>query len=256
MSTRAWTPPALERSWLWITDESFGSSTASTWATTSGEVRSMFASRRATSRISSSGSALTTIAASSARMWAMTSAIVWGCSSCRYVSTWRGSVRRRNSNGAFTSVAPRFSRISRALSSPTVSSRYSRARSRPPSATCSRTTRDSWNSESTSETVPASTRSSLAISAMISATSVSRSDRRTFAARSLPMFMSTIAAFCVPEYDLATDQALRSASQPRRVVATSSGWRSIMSAMLSCTRPVSSSGAASRLGRSSTALSL
>ena len=62
MSTSVCKPPACAKSDCWMTVESLRSRIASTCSMTSGDVRSIFAMRSATSRCSSSGSELNTIA--------------------------------------------------------------------------------------------------------------------------------------------------------------------------------------------------
>ena len=62
MSTSVCRPPACAKSDCWMTVESLRSRIASTCSMTSGEVRSIFAMRSATSRCCSSGSELITIA--------------------------------------------------------------------------------------------------------------------------------------------------------------------------------------------------
>ena len=173
-------------------------------------------------------------------MCASTSAIVCGCSSCTNESTWRGSARRRNSNGSSMSEAVSRSRISLALSPPRLSSSSVRAKleaaggdrdlglghlvelvARPRRRRCRSTVRRR------------------AISDMISSTSVSRMERRTLAERSLPICIRSTAAFWAPVSGaVAGHQALRSASQPRSSAATSSGWRSMSSAISSLTAAV------------------
>ena len=109
-----------------MTLESFCFITDSIWATTSGRVSPICATRMATSACSSGVSSESTCAASAVCRLATTSAIVCGDSLRRKTWICSGGVRRRNSNGRRSIVAARREMISSALSPP--SERCSSAR--------------------------------------------------------------------------------------------------------------------------------
>ena len=229
MSTSDWTPPALLKSDCWMTVDSLRSRIVSTCSITSGEVRSIFAMRCATSRCSSSGSALSTMAAASGCMCASTERdrlrvlVLQVRQHLAGVGTAEELERRGDQRHAevhedllgLVGAVARFEQLARGVVAALRDVRPGDERL-------------AELGEDLLDRARLRGSDSRATSAMISDTSCSRRARRTGAARSLPTCMIRMAAFWTPEY-FATRYDLRSASHERRVCATSSGWRSMRS---------------------------
>ncbi len=132
ISTSGWTPPIAEVSVGVSTADALRWRVSATTATTSGEARSMSAIRCATSACTSGGRPVMICDACSARRWAMTSAMVCGCSPLSRPTIWRASAYCRNSNGWPCSELASRSIMPCARSLPTDASSSCWAKVRPP----------------------------------------------------------------------------------------------------------------------------